>query len=109
MNIQDVPFSTINWEAMTPTAHPGKKGIIISRVFEMGNIHVRMVEFTPGFVANHWCSKGHMLHVLEGDLITELTDGRKFVSTAGQSFAIPDDLDAHRDSTETGARVLIVD
>jgi hypothetical protein len=50
-----------------------------------------------------------MLHVLEGDLITELTDGRKFVSTAGQSFAIPDDLDAHRDSTETGARVLIVD
>jgi hypothetical protein len=37
-----------------------------------------MVEYTPGYVADHWCQKGHVLLVLEGELETVLADGRVY-------------------------------
>ena len=72
MKIQDVPFSTIDWNEITTTTHPGVTGEAYWRTFEMGNIRVRMVEYTPGYLADHWCSRGHVLLVLEGELVTEL-------------------------------------
>ena len=68
-----------------------------------------MVEYTPGYRADHWCSKGHVVPVLEGELVTELADGRKFVSTAGSSFVVADDVDTHRAYTEKGTKLFIVD
>jgi hypothetical protein len=75
----------------------------------MGNIRVRMVECTPGYLADHWCNRGHVLLVLEGDLGTELDDGRKFSLTPGMSFQVADDVASHRTSTKTGAKLFIVD
>jgi quercetin dioxygenase-like cupin family protein len=68
-----------------------------------------MVEYTPGFVANHWCSKGHILLVLEGELETELADGRVFKMTAGSSYQVADGAEPHRSRTRTGAKLFIVD
>jgi quercetin dioxygenase-like cupin family protein len=109
MKIQDVPFSTIDWSKLKPTVQPDKNGDVISRTFEMGNIRVRMVEFPPGYQADEWCSKGHVVYVLEGDLVTELADGQKIISTAGTSFIVADDHGSHRGSTKKGVKLLIVD
>ena len=88
MKIQDVPFCTIDWSTIAPIKHPGINGEAYWQTFEMGNIRVRMVEYTPGYLADHWCSRGHVLLVLEGELVTELHNGRKFILTPVNYFHI---------------------
>jgi len=109
MKISDVPFCTINWNTIAPTIHTGINGEAIWRTFEMGNIRVRMVEYTPGYLADHWCSKGHVLLVLEGELETELEDGRKFTLTPGTSYQVADNAEPHRSYTKNGVKLFIVD
>ena len=109
MKIADVPFGTTDWSKIEPTGHPGETGTALWRTLEIGNIRVRMVEYSPGYRADHWCSRGHVLLVLEGELVTELADGRKFVLTPGTSYQVADDLNPHRSYTETGAKLFIVD
>lgn len=109
MKIQDVPFNTVDWSKIEATKHPGVTGEALWRTFEMGNIRVRMVEYTPGYMADHWCSKGHVLLVMEGELVTELSDGRKFTLTPGVSYQVADDANPHRSYTEKGAKLFIVD
>ncbi|MCS7463018.1 DHCW motif cupin fold protein [Paenibacillus doosanensis] len=109
MNIVDVPFGTMDWSAVEPTEHRGETGEAYWRTLEIGNIRVRMVEYTPGYVADHWCSRGHVLLVLEGELTTELKDGRVFVLKSGMSYQVADQAEPHRSSTETGAKLFIVD
>lgn len=109
MKIQDVPFSTIDWSKVEPIKHMGITGEAYWRTFEMGNIRVRMVEYTAGYLADHWCSRGHVLLVLEGELVTELSDGRKFTLTPGTSYQAADDINPHRSYTEKGAKLFIVD
>ena len=109
MQIQDVPFGTTDWNAIEPTIHPGVTGEAIWRTFEEGNIRVRMVEYTPGYLADHWCSRGHVLLVLEGELITELEDGSKHLLNVGMSYQVADGANPHRSYTRTGAKLFIVD
>jgi quercetin dioxygenase-like cupin family protein len=109
MHIQDVPFMTMDWSTVIPSEHPGISGKALWRTLEIGNIRVRMVEYTPGYAADHWCKRGHVLLVLEGELETELSDGRKFLLKAGMSYQVADDINPHRSSTKTGARLFIVD
>jgi quercetin dioxygenase-like cupin family protein len=109
MRIEDVPFCTIDWNSVTPTRHPGITGEALWKTFEAGNIRVRMVEYSPGYMADHWCSRGHVLLVLEGELTTELSDGRKFTLVPGVSYQVADDANPHRSSTEKGAKLFIVD
>lgn len=109
MNILDVPFCTVDWSTVEPTVHPGITGEALWRTFQMGNIRVRMVEYTPGYLADHWCEKGHVLLVMKGSLDTELADGRKFTLTPGTSYQVADGTDPHRSSTREGATLFIVD
>jgi quercetin dioxygenase-like cupin family protein len=109
MKIQDVSFNTIDWSRVTSTEHAGQSGMAYWRTLEIGNIRVRMVEYTPGYYADHWCSRGHVLLVLEGELTTELQDGRVFVLTPGMSYQVADDLEPHRSHTASGAKLFIVD
>ena len=109
MKIQDVPFCTVDWSTVAPTVHAGINGEALWRTFEMGNIRVRMVEYTPGYLADHWCNKGHVVLVMEGEMVTELSDGRKFVMTPGISYQVADDVNPHRSYTEGGAKLFIVD
>ena len=109
MKILDVPFCTTDWSQVKPTEHPGEAGMAYWRTLEIGNIRVRMVEYSPGYFADHWCSRGHVLLVLEGELFTELKDGRTFKLTPGISYQVADGLEPHRSHTETGAKLFIVD
>ncbi len=109
MEIREVPFCTVAWDTIKPTRHAGITGEAYWRTFEMGNIRVRMVEYTPGYLADHWCKRGHVLLVLEGELETELDDGRKFTLMPGMSYQVAEDSNPHRSYTEKGAKLFIVD
>ena len=109
MRIHDVPFTTTDWEAIPSTHHPGATGFATWRTVERGNLRVRMVEYSPGYAADHWCRRGHVLLVLEGELLAELEDGTSVILTAGMSYEVADDAGAHRSSTARGARLFIVD
>ena len=109
MKIENVPFCTADWSTIPPTEHSGINGTAYWRTLEIGNIRVRMVEYTPGYLADHWCSRGHVLLVLEGELETELSDGRRFILTAGMSYQVADEANPHRSYTKNGAKLFIVD
>lgn len=109
MKIQDVPFFTTDWNAIAQTEHPGEQGKALWKTIEAGNVRVRMVEYTPGYIADHWCSRGHVLLVMEGELITELKDGRKFTLLPKMTYQVATDAEPHRSSTTTGAKLFIVD
>ena len=109
MQILTVPFCTTDWSSLTPTEHPGQSGVAYWRTFESGNIRVRMVEYSPGYIADHWCSKGHVLLVLEGELVTELQDGTAHILRPGMSYQVADNAAPHRSHTTTGAKLFIVD
>ncbi|WP_437494240.1 DHCW motif cupin fold protein [Sorangium sp. So ce1014] len=109
MKIEGVPFFVADWAKVEPTEHPGETGKAIWRTIEAGNIRVRKVEYTPGYRADHWCSRGHVLLVLEGELTTELKDGRTFTLPAGTSYQVADGAEPHLSSTQAGATLFIVD
>ena len=109
MQIASVPFGTTDWSGIEPTVHKGETGTATWRTRDFAGIRVRMVEYTPGYLADHWCSKGHILLCLEGELHTELTDGRTFVLKPGMSYQVADNAEAHRSRTSTGAKLFIVD
>lgn len=104
-----VPFQTTDWSALAETASAGESGKSCSRTLQWGDLRVRVVEYSPGYKASHWCTKGHILFCLEGELTTELKDGRQFVLKEGMSYQVSDDVIAHCSSTATGARLFIVD
>jgi hypothetical protein len=109
VHMTDIPFGTTDWSSVTPTERKGTSGLAYWRTVQCGGIRVRMVEYTPGYVADHWCTKGHILLCLEGELHTELEDGRTFVLTPGMSYQVADDAEPHRSSTAVGAKLFIVD
>jgi quercetin dioxygenase-like cupin family protein len=109
MNMVSIPFSTTDWTTVETTIHPGETGTAFWRTQHFGEIRVRMVEYTPGYLADHWCKKGHILLCLEGEMETELEDGRTFKLTPGISYQVADGAEAHRSSTQTGAKLFIVD
>ena len=110
MKLPANPFTVTSWAGVPQTRHPGQTGQALWRTLNMEDVRVRVVEYSPGYAADHWCDRGHILYVLEGELHTELKDGRAFTLTAGMSYQVSDFGDAaHRSSTRTGARLFIVD
>jgi len=109
MILEGIPFGTTTWADVEPTHHPGLRGSATWRTRNFGAIRVRMVEYSPGYEADHWCNKGHILLCLQGELDTELQDGRRVTLTPGMSYQVADDTAPHRSSTRDGAVLFIVD
>jgi hypothetical protein len=109
MVMNGIRFGTTDWSKIPPTEHAGETGMALWRTCQFGDIRVRMVDYSPGYRADHWCAKGHILLCLEGELHTELRDGRTVVLTAGMSYQVGDDAEAHRSFTASGAKLFIVD
>jgi quercetin dioxygenase-like cupin family protein len=109
MQMTNIPFGTTDWNAIQPTTHKGEVGEATWRTQQFGAIRVRTVEYSPGYVADHWCAKGHILLCLEGELSTELEDGRVYVLKAGMSYQVADKAEKHRSTTAAGAKLFIVD
>ena len=109
MQITDLPFGVTNWAEVPDEEHVGTTGTALWRTRQFGPVRVRMVEYSPGYVADHWCQKGHFLLVVAGELGTELADGRQFVLGPGMSYQVADGAEAHRSHTAAGATLFIVD
>ena len=109
MDLAQIPFATTDWSTVERTEHTGEQGLAYWRTRQFGAIRVRMVEYTPGYLADHWCSKGHILLCLEGELHTELKDGRRFVLQPGMSYQVADNAEPHRSSAPVGAKLFVVD
>ena len=104
-----IPFGLTEWADVETTEHRGERGVARSRTRTFGDIRVRMVEYSPGYLSDHWCQKGHILLCMAGELRTELLDGRQFTLRAGVSYQVADNAEAHRSSTDVGAMLFIVD
>ena len=109
MLLTDIPFGTTDWSTVDATEHPGESGVALWRTRQFGDIRVRMVQYSAGYRADHWCEKGHILLCLAGEIETELKDGRRFVLRPGMSYQVADNEEPHRSSTRGGATLFIVD
>lgn len=111
MKIPELPFTAIDWAKLPGTVYPGEAGTTATwRTMEVGDLRIRMVDYSPGYRADHWCPRGHVILVVEGEVTAELKDGRQFVLKAGMGYAASDDSEnPHRSTTETGCRLFIVD
>lgn len=109
MQITGSPLSVTDWSRIEPTEHKGESGFAYWRVVQLGSIQVRMIEYSAGYLADHWCSKGHIVLCLEGEVQTECKDGRKFTLTAGMSYHVADDDSPHRSFTRFGAKLFVID
>jgi hypothetical protein len=78
MKMDAFAFGTTNWAELERTEHRGETGVAYWRTCFFGEkpnqIRVRMVEYTPGYLADHWCQKGHILFCMEGELETTLEE-----------------------------------
>lgn len=109
MEIRDIPFQAFDLENIEPEEHAGVSGKAFWKTVKKGNVRIRIVEYSPGYLADHWCEKGHAVFVLEGQFESELKDGRKHVLTKGMCYLVADNTDAHRSYTKDGVKLLIVD
>ncbi len=110
MELRLSPFTLTDWSMVPEIRYPGTNGHALWKTVELGDIRIRKVEYSAGYLADHWCDRGHILLVLDGQLISELKDGRRYELTPGMSYQVSNFGDpAHRSSTETGARLFIID
>lgn len=109
MQFGNLPFTTTDWSTVPTSTYPGAPGTAVWRTVAAGDVRVRVVEYSPGYVADHWCSRGHVVLVLEGELVTELQDGRVVRLGPGMSYQVADGAAPHRSSAPGGARLFIVD
>jgi hypothetical protein len=109
MQMSAIPFGTTDWSQVPRTEHAGVRGRAHWRTRQFGDIRVRMVEYTPGYLADHWCVKGHILFCVTGELHTELADGRMYTLHPGMSYQVADGAAAHRSTSTIGATLFIVD
>jgi quercetin dioxygenase-like cupin family protein len=109
MQMKQIPFGITDWSGVPVERKNGETGWADWRVRQFGDIRVRLLDYSPGYRADHWCVKGHILFCLEGELTTELEDGRKFVLRPGMSYQVADNAEPHRSWTEVGAKLFVVD
>ena len=110
MNIDSsINFGTINWEDIEPEKHNGITGYALWKIKKINNIRLRLVEYSPDYLADHWCDKGHIIYCIDGEMTTELKDGRKIILRKGMSYIVGDDSESHRTFTDKGVRLFIVD
>lgn len=104
-----IPFQTIDWTSIEKVEHKGDMGVAFWQTLQLGGLRIRLVEYSKGYLADHWCKKGHIVHCLEGSFITELSTGEKTTLSKNEIYVVSDDLSSHRSFSENGVKLLIID
>jgi len=105
----NIPFQTIDWTTIPKVEIKGETGTAFWQTVQFPGLRIRIVEYSKGYLADHWCQKGHIVHCLEGEFISEMADGNEFLLSEGMTYIVSDNLSSHRSKTETGVRLLIID
>lgn len=108
-NEKNIPFQTIDWKEVPKTEHKGEFGTAFWQTIQFPELRVRMVEYSKGYLADHWCKKGHIVHCLDGEFVSELQNGESYVLTKGMTYIVSDDLSSHRSFTKKGVKLMIID
>lgn len=106
---QNIPFQVIQWDSIPKEEHPGEKGSSMWQTVQLPGLRMRIVEYSPGYLADHWCKKGHVVHCLDGSFISELENGESYTLTKGMCYVVSDELSTHRSFSKDGVRLLIID
>ncbi|MEJ1409507.1 MAG: DHCW motif cupin fold protein [Candidatus Sedimenticola sp. (ex Thyasira tokunagai)] len=109
MNDKNIPFQIIDWTKIARTERKGKAGVAYCQTIQFEGLRIRMVEYSKGYYADHWCEKGHVVHCLDGKFVNEHKDGSKSLLTQGMSFVVSDELSSHRAITDHGVKLMIID
>ena len=104
-----INFQTIDWSKVEKSAHPGKTGESFWQTLQFPELRIRIVEYSPGYLADHWCKKGHIVQCLEGEFVIELETAEAFTLTAGMTYVVSDELSSHRSVSKNGVKLLIID
>lgn len=104
-----IPFQTIDWNTIEKETHPGETGAVTSQTYQLPGLRLRIVEYSSGYLADHWCQKGHIVHCLSGSFVSELQSGEKVTLTTGMTYVVSDDASSHRSITTEKVRLLIID
>jgi hypothetical protein len=106
---KNIPFQVIDWNTISKTEYPGESGKAFWQTLQLPGLRIRIVEYSKGYLADHWCKKGHIVHCLEGEFISEMENGEKFTMNEGMTYVVSDELSSHRSFSENGVKVLIID
>ena len=109
MEINPFPFQTLDWSSIAAEEHHGTTGKARWKIFKMGDIRIRMVEYSANYFADHWCKKGHVIYCIAGEMITKLEYCREFTLSAGMTYHVGDNTDAHCSRSTNGCTLFIVD
>ena len=109
MNQANIPYQAIDWDSIPRTEHKGETGTSYWRTLQLPGLRIRIVEYGKGYLADHWCQKGHIVHCLEGEFVNELQSDDKTILTKGMTYVVSDELSSHRSRTKNGAKLLIID
>jgi quercetin dioxygenase-like cupin family protein len=104
-----IPFQTIDWSLIPKIEFKGETGLAVWQTLQFDRIRVRIVEYSKGYRADHWCQKGHLVHCLEGEFVSELENGEAFILKQGMSYIVSDEASSHRSVTKDGVKLLIID
>ena len=107
--MSNIPFQKIEWTSIEKIEHTGDYGFADWQTVQLNGLRIRLIELSNEYLADHWCQKGHIVHCLEGEFISELSTGEKINLTEGETYVVSDDLSSHRSFSKDGARLLIVD
>ncbi len=109
MTDQNIPFQTIDWTGIPKTEHPGDSGMAYWQTAQYYGLRIRIVEYSANYVADHWCERGHIVQCLEGEFVSEMSDGTEFILSKGMTYVVSDNLSSHRSVTKNGVKLLIID
>jgi hypothetical protein len=109
MNNKNIPFQAINWSDIEKTIHSGETGKAWWQTVQLPGLRIRIVEYSAGYLADHWCRKGHIVHCIEGEFTSELIDGNHTHMATGMTYVVTDELSSHRSVTKKGVKLLIID
>lgn len=109
MSQENIPFQVIDWESVPRDEYPGETGKAFWQTLQLKGLRIRIVEYSKGYLADHWCQKGHIVHCLEGEFTSENRDGSRFNLKAGMTYVVSDNLSSHRSISENGVKLLIID
>lgn len=104
-----IPFQTIDWTNIEKTEHKGETGTSYWQTIQLSGLRIRLVEYSKGYLADHWCSKGHIVYCLEGEFVSELQTGELFTLSKGMSYIVSDNASSHRSIAAENVKLLIID
>ncbi len=107
--MKNIPFQTTNWDIIPTSEHQGETGTAYWKTLEFDGLRIRMVEYSKNYKADHWCTKGHIIYCIEGEMDTELADGNVLKLSKGMTYQVSDELSSHRTSSVDGVKLFIVD